>query len=204
MKKNYQLKKRMRSNCVFACLFIITGSIFGLIYNTFLSHKEFESYFTIENSYRVDNTQFNSIKDFLFLEDTIDEISSFIKLNYSINLSNKDIEKSINVKKSEIRDTEFVLYFKNSIAKIIQPTLNYFSIYLIESLNSNHPLTFYLAVTSKPSNLKYINKIMKEITMSVIINSSIGLIVISIIKKVDGRIHDIKDIKQIESSIYEV
>ena len=146
--------------------------------------------------------QFNTIRDFVFLDNTINELCKYIEQKNNIKVENHSIRRNISIEKSKIDNTEIILSFKNSEIVIIQPVLKYLSSYLVETLNSTHPLTFYLTVSSVPSNLKYINKFLKEIFFSVIINIIGGWTIVLIIEKFDGKIHNLKDIQKIDCHLY--
>ena len=196
MKKNNIFENFTHKKGVLTVLIIILGFIFGLVYNSCFSIKEYKSNVSITNSYNVDDMQFNTIRDFVFLDNTINELCKYIEQK------NNSIRKNISIEKSKIDNTEIILSFKNSEIVIIQPVLKYLSSYLVETLNSTHTFTFYLTVSSVPSNLKYINKSLKEIFFSVVINIIGGWTIILIIEKFDGKIHNLKDIQKIDCHLY--
>ena len=202
MKKNNIFENFTHKKGVLTVLIIILGFIFGLVYNSCFSIKEYKSNVSITNSYNVDDMQFNTIRDFVFLDNTINELCKYIEQKNNIKVENNSIRKNISIEKSKIDNTEIILSFKNSEIVIIQPVLKYLSSYLVETLNSTHNFTFYLTVSSVPSNLKYINKSLKEIFFSVVINIIGGWTIILIIEKFDGKIHNLKDIQKIDCHLY--
>ena len=202
MKRNNIFENFTHKKGVLTVLIIILGFIFGLVYNSCFSIKEYKSNVSITNSYNVDDMQFNTIRDFIFLDNTINELCKYIEQKNNIKVENNSIRKNISIEKSKIDNTEIILSFKNSEIVIIQPVLKYLSSYLVETLNSTHTFTFYLTVSSVPSNLKYINKSLKEIFFSVVINIIGGWTIILIIEKFDGKIHNLKDIQKIDCHLY--
>lgn len=202
MKRNNIFENFTHKKGVLTVLIIILGFIFGLVYNSCFSIKEYKSNVSITNSYNVDDMQFNTIRDFVFLDNTINELCKYIEQKNNIKVENNSIRKNISIEKSKIDNTEIILSFKNSEIVIIQPVLKYLSSYLVETLNSTHTFTFYLTVSSVPSNLKYINKSLKEIFFSVVINIIGGWTIILIIEKFDGKIHNLKDIQKIDCHLY--
>ena len=202
MKRNNIFENFTHKKGILTVLIIILGFIFGLVYNSCFSIKEYKSNVSITNSYNVDDMQFNTIRDFVFLDNTINELCKYIEQKNNIKVENNSIRKNISIEKSKIDNTEIILSFKNSEIVIIQPVLKYLSSYLVETLNSTHTFTFYLTVSSVPSNLKYINKSLKEIFFSVVINIIGGWTIILIIEKFDGKIHNLKDIQKIDCHLY--
>lgn len=202
MKRNNIFENFTHKKGILTVLIIILGFIFGLVYNSCFSIKEYKSNVSITNSYNVDDMQFNTIRDFVFLDNTINELCKYIEQKNNIKVENNSIRKNISIEKSKIDNTEIILSFKNSEIVIIQPVLKYLSSYLVETLNSTHTFAFYLTVSSVPSNLKYINKSLKEIFFSVVINIIGGWTIILIIEKFDGKIHNLKDIQKIDCHLY--
>ena len=99
MKRNNIFENFTHKKGVLTVLIIILGFIFGLVYNSCFSIKEYKSNVSITNSYNVDDMQFNTIRDFVFLDNTINELCKYIEADSLAFISEEGLKKSIHFSK---------------------------------------------------------------------------------------------------------